>query len=88
MYTTIAPTLGLPKSRQAHKPRAIRPPINHYLPGNNDFALPGRIDLLLGAYLYADVMMHGRRCGPHGTPTAIETGRFRMGPYRKDRRFK
>ena len=38
-----------------------------------DFALPGRIDLLLGADLYADVMLHGRRCGPHGTPTAIET---------------
>ena len=38
-----------------------------------DFASPGRIDLLLGADIYADVLLHGRRCGPHGTPTAFET---------------
>ena len=33
-----------------------------------DFALPGRIDLLMGADLYADVMLHGRRCGPLALP--------------------
>ena len=38
-----------------------------------DFASPGRIDLLLGADIYADVLLHGRRCGPQGTPTAFET---------------
>ena len=38
-----------------------------------DFGTPGRIDLLLGADIYADVLLHGRRCGPPGTPTALET---------------
>lgn len=38
-----------------------------------DFGMPGRIDLLLGADIYADVLLHGRRCGPYGTPTAFET---------------
>ena len=38
-----------------------------------DFGIPGRIDLLLGADIYADVLLHGRRYGPPGTPTAFET---------------
>ena len=38
-----------------------------------NFAIPGKIDLLLGADIYTDVMLHGRRCGPPGTPTAFET---------------
>ena len=38
-----------------------------------DFGTPGKIDLLLGADIYADVLLHGRRCGPPGTPTAFET---------------
>lgn len=38
-----------------------------------DFGTPGRIDLLLGADIYADVLLYGRRCGPPGTPTAFET---------------
>ena len=38
-----------------------------------DFATPGRIDLLLGADIYSDVLLHGRRCGPPNTPTAFET---------------
>ena len=38
-----------------------------------DFGTPGRIDLLLGADIYANILLHGRRCGPPGTPTALET---------------
>ena len=38
-----------------------------------DFATPGRIDVLLGADIYADIMLQGRRIGPPGTPTALET---------------
>ena len=38
-----------------------------------DFATPGKIDLLLGADIYSDVLLHGRRCGPPNTPTAFET---------------
>ena len=38
-----------------------------------DFGTPGKIDLLLGADIYTDMLLYGRRCGPHGTPTAFET---------------
>ena len=38
-----------------------------------DFAVPGKIDLLLGADIYSDLLLHGRRCGPANTPTAFET---------------
>ena len=38
-----------------------------------DFATPGKIDLLLGADVYSDVLLNGRRCGPHDTPSAFET---------------
>ena len=38
-----------------------------------DFATPGKIDLLLGADVYSDVLLNGRRCGPRDTPTAFET---------------
>ena len=38
-----------------------------------DFGIPGRIDSLLGADMYADVLLHGRQYGPPGTPTAFET---------------
>jgi hypothetical protein len=37
------------------------------------FTQPGRIDLLLGADIFVDVLRHGRRTGPPGTPTAFET---------------
>ena len=40
---------------------------------DRDFATPGKIDLLLGADVYSDVLLNGRRCGPHNTPTAFET---------------
>ena len=45
---------------------------NLYL-ADPDFGVPGRIDLLLGADIYAAVLLHGRRCGPPATPTALET---------------
>ena len=38
-----------------------------------DFSMPGKIDLLLGADVYSDVLLHGRRCGQPNTPTASQT---------------
>ncbi len=38
-----------------------------------DFGRPGKIDVLLGIDVYADVLLHGRRNGPSGSPTAFET---------------
>ncbi len=37
------------------------------------FGKPGKIDILLGADVFADVLLHGRRTGSPGTPTAFET---------------
>jgi hypothetical protein len=37
------------------------------------FGQPGRIDLLLGVDVFVDVLLHGRRTGPPGTPAALET---------------
>ena len=37
------------------------------------FTRPGRIDILLGADIYVNVLRHGRRDGPPGSPTAFET---------------
>ena len=39
MYTTLAPVLGLPNSRQAQKVRAKETAKHHYLPGINDWAV-------------------------------------------------
>ena len=38
-----------------------------------DFGQPNKIDILLGVDVYAEVLLHGRRNGPPGTPTAFET---------------
>jgi len=38
-----------------------------------DFGNPGKVDLLLGVEVFADVMLHGRRHGPPGSPIAFET---------------
>ena len=40
---------------------------------DSDFAIPGRIVLLLCADIYADVLLNGRRYGHPGTSTAFET---------------
>ena len=37
------------------------------------FGTPGRIDLLLGVDIFTDVLLNGRRNGPPGSPTALET---------------
>ena len=37
------------------------------------FSQPGRIDILLGVDVFVEVMLHGRRTGPPGSPTAFET---------------
>ena len=37
------------------------------------FGRPGHIDLLLGVDVFVDVLLHGRRNGPPGSPVAIET---------------
>ena len=37
------------------------------------FGQPGRIDILLGVDVFVDVLRHGRRSGPPGSPTALET---------------
>ena len=38
-----------------------------------DFGQPGRINLLLGVETFAEVILHGRRCGMPGSPVALET---------------
>lgn len=38
-----------------------------------EFGVPGKIDLLLGVDVYADIILQGRQSGPPGTPTAFET---------------
>ena len=38
-----------------------------------DFERPSKIDLLLGVDVFPDVLLHGRRSGLPGTPTAFET---------------
>ena len=49
----------------------------HHLSGlclaDPDFGSPSRLDLLLGVDIFSDVMLHGRRSGLPGTPTAFET---------------
>ena len=40
---------------------------------DTEFGRPGKVDLLLGADVYGEVMLHGRRSGPRGTPAAFET---------------
>ena len=37
------------------------------------FGQPGRIDLLLGVDVFVDALLNGRRNGPPGSPTALET---------------
>ena len=37
------------------------------------FGQPGCIDLLLGVDVFVDILRDGRRKGPPGSPTAIET---------------
>ena len=38
-----------------------------------DFRTPARIDLLLGAEVFTSILRDGRRTGPGGTPSALNT---------------
>ena len=38
-----------------------------------DLGTPARVDVLLGADHYGDILLHGRRWGPRGTPYAQKT---------------
>ena len=38
-----------------------------------DYGTPGSVDLLLGADVFSRVVLHGRRFGPAGTPSAFKT---------------
>ena len=38
-----------------------------------DFRTPARIDLLLGAEVFTSILRDGRRTGPRGTPSALNT---------------
>ena len=51
------------------------------------FGTPGRIDILLGVDIFTAALLHGRRVGPHGTPTAFETtfGWVLAGPTTQER---
>ena len=40
---------------------------------NPGFGQPGRIDTQLGVDVFVEVMLHGQRTGPPGSPTAFET---------------
>ncbi len=49
----------------------------HHLSGlslaDPDFGSPGTVDVLLGVNIFSDILLHGRRSGPSGSPTAFET---------------
>ena len=38
-----------------------------------EFGNPGRVEILLGVDVFTDVLLHGRRKGPPGSPAAMET---------------
>ena len=38
-----------------------------------EFRTPGRVDLLLGADVFTSILRDGRRTGPRGTPSALNT---------------
>ena len=40
---------------------------------DSNFGQPNKVDILLGVDIYADVLLHGRRSRPPGTPVAFET---------------
>ena len=42
-------------------------------PANLDFGKPGPIDLLLGTEVFSRVVLHSRRFGPVGVPSAFKT---------------
>ena len=47
--------------------------LSDILPADPDFGHPSRIDLLLGVDIFVASLLHGRRVGSPGSPTALET---------------
>ena len=47
--------------------------ISHVELADPEFRTPARIDLLLGAEVFASILPDGRRTGPRGKPSAINT---------------
>ena len=47
--------------------------LSHLQLADPDFGRPGKVDILLGVDVYANVLLHGRRNGPPGSPVAFET---------------
>ena len=68
----------LPKitSNVPTQPVTLDPKWNHLLRiqlADPEFGKPGSIDVLLGADIFSLALLHGRRFGPPGTPSAIKT---------------
>ena len=40
---------------------------------DREYNKPGKVDVLLGVDIFVEVIHHGRRSGPHNTPTALNT---------------
>ena len=38
-----------------------------------EYGIPGRVEVLLGVDIFTDILLNGRRKGPPGSPTAMET---------------
>ena len=49
-------------------------PISEQELADPEFRTPARIDLLLGVEVFTCILRDGRRTGPRGTPSAINTG--------------
>ena len=51
---------------------------------DSEFGTPGPVDVLIGADHYGEILLHGRRWGPRGTPYAQKTcfGWVLFGPLR------
>ena len=64
--TSVLPSHPIPFS---HKWKHLR---NISL-ADPDFGTPGSVDLLLGADVFGRAVLHGRRFGPSGTPSAFKT---------------
>ena len=64
-------TCDLPTQTVAYDPRWGH--LKSITLADPEFGRPDKIDLLLGVDIYAEVMMHGRRVGMTGSPTAFET---------------
>ena len=75
-FTVTAVVVSRVTSDLPLQPVPVDPKWNHLSDlqlADPSFAQPGRIDLLLGVEIFAEVMLHGRWCGIPGSPIAFET---------------